>query len=358
MNNSQKKILFPLLALCCFFLAFFIFKEIVKSPVTHEKLTKSYAVMGPGIILNLTFYGNRNNIEKADKEIYQVMRDITNSCNIYNPKSELSKLNRTAHLKPVKCSDILWGLFLYAQEAYTVSDGAFDVTAGPLMKMWGFYRKRKELPNPDEIKKVVKTIGFHNLVLNKKEHTVFFKKKGILIDMGGIAKGYAVDLAKQKAIACGLSSGIINLAGNMYCFPNPPPNRKSFVIGVRDPFNKIEQCGIVKGVDMALSTSGNYERYVTIKGLHYTHIMNPKTGRPVKNMLSVTVVTPLATRSDYLSTSIFIKGEAFAKKICKIYPNTYVLIIRYKSDKEQTVEVKKIGEIWNDIDIKKLSLAQ
>ena len=352
--THQKKYVLPIIALGCFFAAFFIFKQLLKSQTVTEKITKEYPVMGPGIMLDVIFYGNPKQIERADKEIRQVMLDITNSCNIYDPKSELSKLNKTAHIRPVKCSDILWGLFLYSKEAYEVSDGAFDVTAGPLMKLWGFYRKRKELPKEEEVKEALTHVGFDNLVLNEKEHTVFFKKKGILIDMGGIAKGYAVDLAKKKALKYGIKSGIINLSGNMYCFPQPPPHRKNFIIGVRNPLHKTAMCGTIKGTDMALATSGNYERYVIINGIHYTHIMNPKTGRPVKNMLSVTVVTPLAVRTDYLSTSIFIKGEKLAKKICKLFPNTYVLIIRYKSDKDHTVEVKKFGSIWGNITLNKI----
>ena len=151
-------------------------------------------------------------------------------------------------------------------------------------------------------------------------------------DLGGFAKGAAVDLAAEAVEKLGVNCGIINLGGNMLCLPKPPLGRDSYVIGVRDPFDKSGVCGKVQVLNKALATSGNYERYVTINGKQYTHIMNVKTGMPVADMYSVTVIAPTALDTDIYSTSVFIKGVEFARSVVKLRPDISFLIIRPEAD--------------------------
>jgi thiamine biosynthesis lipoprotein len=181
-----------------------------------------------------------------------------------------------------------------------------------------------------------------------EKHSVKFSGPGIRLDLGGIAKGYAIDRAAKAAISKGISCGTINLGGNIRCLQDTPPGKEKYSVGVRDPLKKDDICGVIHVTGTSISTSGNYEKYVTIDGTRYTHIMDPATGSPVNGMIAVTVVTPRGVDSDALSTSIFIKGEAFARKTCALIPGTSVLIIRPDPKSPEKPEFIRIGGIWDD----------
>ena len=318
------------------------------TPAPEEKtknLVRKYSVMG-GIILEIKFYNNGELEQQALKAAYAKVAEVDTTCNIYNSESEISRLNSTAFTKPFACSDLLWDVLIKAKKFYELSDGAFDISAGPLMKLWGFHRKRKTLPTQTEIEQAKKVVGLDKVLFNEQNKSVKFTVDDIQLDLGGIAKGYAVDLAAEAAKKYGIKSGIINLAGNAYCFSEPPPNKKTYVIGIRHPRNKTALCGAVDLLDQSVATSGDYERYVVIDGKKFAHIMNPVTGKPVQEMLAVTVVTPSGATADALSTSIFIKGAKFAKKICQKIPKTSVLIIQTDKTGKET-KVVKIGSIWD-----------
>jgi thiamine biosynthesis lipoprotein len=309
-------------------------------PVTVER---TLPVMGT--ISQYKLYGDKKTVEKASDKVRDVFFEVQNTCNIFDQNSELSQLNRTAAEKPFKCSLLLWEILMQSKRAYELSDGAFDITARPLMQLWGFYRKRGDaLPSPEEIAATMKTVGMDKVVFDQQAKTVKFKVTGVSFDLGGIAKGFAVDRAADAVKELGIKQGIINLAGNIYCFPEPLPSRLNYKIGIKDPFNKEAICGHVNLLNESIATSGNYERYVTIKGKRYTHIMDIRTGKPVSHMLSVTIITPSATDADFLSTSVFINGPEFAEKIIKKIPQTEILIIREsESDKPEIIQ---FGNKW------------
>jgi thiamine biosynthesis lipoprotein len=217
------------------------------------------------------------------------------------------------------------------------------------MELWGFYRKRKKLPSKPEIESTLARVGFDKVILDDSDMSVRFTVPGMSIDLGGVAKGYAVDLAADAAKAAGIRSGLINLAGNMYCFPVAPEGRECFTVGVRNPLRKDRVCGTIQLLNTSVATSGNYERFVNIAGHNYAHIMNPVTGRPVSGRLSVTVVTPLAVYADILSTSIYIKGEKFARRVRAEMPATSALIIECAPEDSSEYRIIPLGNTWGDI---------
>jgi thiamine biosynthesis lipoprotein len=308
-------------------------------------LIRRYVVMG-GSILEFKLYDNGDKEKKAIKLAYQKVAEVDAECNIYKPESELSKLNKIAADKPFKCSPLLWDLLKISQKYYKMTDGSFDISSGPLIKLWGFHRKNKILPSEEKLSKIKKLIGLDKVIFNDLDKTVKFTVKGIQLDLGGIAKGYAVQLAADELKKQGITSGIINLAGNAYCFPKPPQDKNFYTIGIRHPLLKETVCGVVNILKQSIATSGNYERFVVINGHKYTHIMDPASCKPVEDMLSVTVVTPNATDADALSTSIFIKGASFAEKICEQIPGTAVLIINRDKDSDKVKTVKIVSSIY------------
>jgi len=322
-------------------------EEVAEAQLYHEYRT--IPIMGT--MAEFSLYAKKELAIKAADTAAEEFRKVQDVCNIFNPDSEISKLNRTAYDKPFKCGDLLWDVLKISRRAYIISNGAFDITAKPLMDLWGFYRKRGDsLPYQLDIDMAKAKVGMGKVFFDDKDHSVRFNVKGMSFDLGGIAKGYAVDLAVAAVKKLGVNRGIVNLGGNMYCMPEPPPGKKDYTIGITNPIDKDLSCGNILCKDISMATSGNYERYVMIGGVRYTHIMNVNTGKPVRDMLSVTVLTPKAVDSDYLSTSIFINGIDFAKEICRKYDNTQVLIIHQKPGKD--IEVVKIGDIWGEIKLK------
>ena len=303
-----------------------------------------YSVMG-GIALEVKLYGESEEIKEVSSEIYRVVAEVDNTCNIYNPESELSKLNQTAHEEPFKCSDLLWEVLSESKKYYEISNGAFDISAAPLMKLWGFYRKRKSLPSEKELEEAKAVVGLDKVIFDPAEKSIRFTVPGMRLDLGGIAKGFAVDKGAEVARKLGVNTGLINLSGNALCLSKPFPNKKTYVIGVKNPIQKYALCGKIELLEQSVATSGDYERYVIIDGKHFAHIMDPRTGKPVENVYAVTVITPSATAADALSTSIFINGKDFAEKIHKENPATTFLIIR-KDDKGDP-EIIKIGDSWS-----------
>ena len=318
-------------------------------PEANEKMAnqviaeRTFPVMGT--IAQYKLYGDEQLVEQAADRVRDAFFEVEKFCNIFDPESEISRLNRTAADKPFKCSPLLWAVLMESKRAYELSDGAFDITARPLMKLWGFYRKRGDsLPTELEIHTALKNIGMDKVIFDESARTVKFTQTGISFDLGGVAKGFAVDQAVIAVKKLGITSGIINLAGNMYCFPQPFPQRKAYRIGIKNPLHKDKLCGYVDLLDGSLATSGDYERYVTIQGKRYAHIMDVRTGRPITKMLSVTVITKSACVADYLSTSIFINGKDFASDICKKLPDTQVLIIQENANGKP--EQLKFGTSW------------
>jgi len=323
MMQPKQKILF-LLGLILVFCGGVLLPLWIRSrPLPSQ--TIDFPVMGT--VGSVTVYGRDGKVlEKALDEAQKTIREVETRCNIFKPDSELSRLNAAAFREEVACSPLLWEVLCEAERFYKLSDGAFDVTVKPLMSLWGFHRKRSTLPSDREITETMKKVGFDKVRLNPEKHSVRFLSDGVGIDLGGIAKGFALDKAVDTLRKNGIENAVINLGGNIRCLTaHDKPDR---IIGVRDPIHTDQVIARVHLRNNCIATSGDYERYVVIDGKHYTHIIHPHTGHPVSDMLSVTILTPRGVDSDALSTATFILGESFAEKICRDFPDTGVLMVR------------------------------
>ncbi len=279
-----------------------------------EPLVLEFPVMGTRAAVS--FYGDRTQTEAAARAVRDTFSRIQGICNLFERESELSRLNASASERPFVCSDELWEVLTAARGAYVFSGKAFDITAKPLMDLWGFYRRRGDsLPSDSEIEETKKLVGLDRVVFDDVRRSVFFPVRGMSFDLGGIAKGFAVDKAADAATALGVRRGVIDLGGNLRVLSEPPPGRTYYQIGIRDPqgAHAILKRKL-KMLNQAVATSGNYERFVTIRGRRYAHIMNVVTGCPVTGMRAVTVVAPTALRADIYSTTAFIRGEQFIRE--------------------------------------------
>jgi thiamine biosynthesis lipoprotein len=277
-----------------------------------------YPVMGAFAAV-IAAGGEAGRVDDYARIAEAAMREIESELSLYRTNSALSKLNAAAGTGFVEVGPHLRANLVLARRYGDLSGGAFDVTVGPLVRLWGFSGGKVPLAlvPADRIGEARARVGYRNIRLEGGRASL--DQPGMVIDLGGIAKGYAVDFCGDLLRARGARDFTVNLAGNMRCFGRPSAERP-WRIGVRDPFHSDDTLGLLDLEDgMAVSTSGNYERFVEIDGHRYAHIIDPRTGCPVEGMAGVTVLAPSAADADALSTALFVLGvEAGARAIAGV----------------------------------------
>ncbi len=242
-------------------------------------------------------------IDLAVNEITRIEKLISS----WDPESQTSAINKQAGIAPVKVDQELFELIERSLSISKLTDGAFDVSYASMDRIWKFDGSMKEMPSDEAIKASVSKVGYKNILLDKTHHTVFLKKKKMKIGFGAIGKGYAADKAKTLLMARGVPAGIINASGDMNTW-GKQPNNDVWKVAITNPMDKTKNFGLLPIEDGAVVTSGNYEKYVSFQGKRYTHIIDPRTGYPASDIISVTVFAPKAELADALATSLFVMG--------------------------------------------------
>lgn len=242
-------------------------------------------------------------LNAAQGEIERIERLISS----WDANSQTAEINRQSGIKPVKVAKELYELIARSIEISKITQGAFDISYAALDPVWFFDGRMKAVPSESQRLKSVQNIGFKDLVLNAKEQTVYLPKKGMKIGFGAIGKGYAADATKKLMKSLGVSSGIINASGDLTSW-GKKPDGTDWQVGISNPENPAKVFSWFPVRDAAVATSGNYEKYVTLEGKQYSHIMDPRTGMPVSGIKSVTVFAPNAELADAFATAVFIMG--------------------------------------------------
>lgn len=243
-------------------------------------------------------------IDKAILEISRIEKLLTT----FSEDSVTNAINRQAGIAPVKVEKEVFQLIQRSLRISTLTQGAFDITYGSIdNRLWNFDRQMKSLPDAATAKKMVHLINYRNVLLNERNSTVMLKEKGMRIGFGGIGKGYAAEAAKQVLKEAGIKSGIVNAAGDLTVW-GTQPDGNLWTIGIANPEIANQPLSYLTLSDVAVATSGNYEKYVWIDGIKYSHTINPKTGLPITGIKSVTVISPNAEISDALTTPVMIMG--------------------------------------------------
>lgn len=270
-------------------------------------------------------------VSQVFDEIDQLDRQMSN----YKPESELSAINRDAAQRPVTVSPELFGLLEYSLRASRESGGDFDITVGPLMKLWGFFRGEGRLPGAPEIIAVQERIGYQHVQLDAERRTIRFDAPGVELDLGGIAKGYAVDRAADIMRNDGVPAALISSGGSSIYALGSPPGEHGWKVTVRDPFHADQPANVLRLQNFALSTSGNYEKFFKINGKIYCHIMDPHTGWPVQNMLSTVGAAPTGVETEALTKIFFVGGVDKARQYLATHANALGILYQ-PGDQPQT----------------------
>ncbi|TDX01726.1 FAD:protein FMN transferase [Dinghuibacter silviterrae] len=238
------------------------------------------------------------------EEIRRIERLLTT----FSDDSETARVNRHAGEHPVAVSEETFALIERSLRLSALTQGAFDITYGSVDKrLWNFDQTMTELPDAATVKQMVRLINYRNVLLDRSAHTVFLKEPGMRIGFGGIGKGYAAERAKQVMQASGVTDGVVNASGDLAVWGHQPDG-KPFTIGIVNPNAVNHVFSTMEVTNMAVATSGNYEKYVMIGGRRYSHTINPRTGLPVTGVKSVTILCPNAELADAMATPVMIMG--------------------------------------------------
>jgi thiamine biosynthesis lipoprotein ApbE len=292
--------------------------------------SKAYRyIMGTSIEVQ-AFGGTAETRAGALEEAFGAFAEVDRLMSNYRDDSELTRINRDAAARPVRISDPMMSVLQAAQKVSAQSSGGFDATVGPLVRLWGFHDKKPHQPSAEEFTAVRPLVDYRNVVLNATQHTVSFSRPGVEIDLGGIAKGFAVEVAANVLRQHGLS-GFIDAGGNQYLL-GTPPGKRAWSVGVKNPDKPDRLLGTIETAETSVSTSADYATFVEINGRRYGHILDPHTLQPSSAALSVTVLSRDGTMADALSKAAFILGPTAGLALIESMPGMSGLIAYHKPD--------------------------
>ncbi len=300
---------------------------IAKSNILQmQKYSQSLKLMGNNFTVTVVAEDKKfalKNIEIAIEEIKRIEQLFTT----FKADSQTNLINENAGIQPVKVDSEVFNLIERSIGISKITQGAFDITYGSIDKtLWNFDKTMTKLPTPEQAKKMVYLINYNNIILDRNNSTVFLKEKGMRIGFGGIGKGYAAEMAKNKLLQNRVQSGIINASGDLTSW-GLQPNGKQWTIGIANPNQPTSAFSYLEISGKAVATSGNYEKFILIKGKKYSHTINPKTGLPITGIKSVTVISGNAEFADAMATPIAVMGIKAGLFLVNQIPDLYCIII-------------------------------
>jgi thiamine biosynthesis lipoprotein len=276
-------------------------------------------------VIEITAYGPR--AEEGVKEAFAEIRHLHDITNNFDPNSEVSQISLQAGQTKMSVDPELFEIIKLSNQLSDKLDSVFDITIGPLTELWGVGHKGEFIPTQQEIDKVLPLVNYKLMQLDEANHAVFLPKAGMKLDLGGIAKGYAVDRAIEILKSKGIKSALINAGGDVRVIGNKL-DQAPWRIGVQDPRNNE---GIIGALPLTqwdnMETSGDYQRFFMKDGERYSHILDPRTGRQPRSITSVTIVGNSSGDDDVLSTVLFIVGAERGMELLKQYPGTEAIFV-------------------------------
>ncbi|HCQ89851.1 MAG TPA: thiamine biosynthesis protein ApbE [Clostridium sp.] len=272
-----------------------------KEPISHTEV-----VMGTVCTIQIFDSKDTSIFDKA----FDRLKDLENKVSINKEGTELDKVNEMSGKEATVVGKDTFTIVESGLYYSKISNGNFDITIGPIVKLWGIGSENARVPNEKEIIEKKSLINYNDVILDSEKNSIFLKNPNMIIDLGGIAKGYAADEMKNLLVDNGVKSAMINLGGNLYILGNKP-NGKQWKIGIQDPNGgSTDTVGNILVNDKSIVTSGTYERFLEVDGKVYHHILDPKTGYPYESdLLSATIISDKSMDGDGLSTYAFALGR-------------------------------------------------
>jgi thiamine biosynthesis lipoprotein len=294
--------------------------------VSDKVVKKELRLMGNHFEFSVVSENSKWANARIDEAIAEVQR-IEKLFTTYDASSQTNLINEHAGIKEVIVDREVFDLIDRSLKISALTQGAFDISYGSIDKrLWNFDKTMTSLPDAATAQQMVRLINYKNIILDPKKASVFLKEKGMRIGFGGIGKGYAADRAKTILKNGGVQNGIVNAAGDLTVW-GTQANGEAWSIGIADPEKKDLPFGSISLTDVSMATSGNYEKFVMIGGVKYSHTIDPKTGMPVHGIKSVTVICPSAELADALATPVMVMGISAGLHLMNQLKNIACIII-------------------------------
>jgi len=283
------------------------------------RVSRAWPVMGT-LFVATVWTRDSSGGAAALRAAHDSVRLVDSLMSTYRPESELSRANARAGLgEPVPVSPQTMAVLRQARLYWRLSGGAFDPTVGPIVRAWGFEGTRGRRPSSRALDSLRALVGFGGVELDSAASTVWLPRAGMRLDLGGIAKGYALDLARRALATSSIQGGTVDLGGNVLVFGRPPVGEK-WRVAIVNPLRRERTIGELALDSGAVATSGDYEHYVVIDGRRYGHLIDPRTAMPARGVLSATAIGPLGVWSDGLSATLFLLGPMRGQMLVNSIP--------------------------------------
>ena len=295
--------------------------------------------------IKLLFYTNSDETANtAAHTVFRRIRYLNTLLSDYHGSSEVRRLcDNAVPGRHVRVSPELFDVLRRSQEIARLSNGGFDVTAGPLIKLWRRARRREVFPPQERLEEAKRAVGFRNLVIDADHRNVTLKMTGMRIDLGGIAKGYAIDEALRVLREYRITRALVDMGGDM-ALGDPPPNKPGWTVGIAGFERDAPPRAILTMANTAIATSGDQLQFVEINGKRYSHLIDPRTATPLTDHSMVTVIAPTAMEADALASAVSVLGPEEGIALIDRLPGTAALIVRKPGDR---IEETKSG-LWDD----------
>ena len=289
---------------------------------------------------------------EAALESLDLVEHLEDRLSLYRPASDVCRLNASAAERPVALDESLWPLLRYGEDLHRSSHGAFDITTTPLSRLWGFHRREGRLPSEAEIKETLSRVGMQHVLLDAQHRTVRFARPGIEVSFAAIGKGYALDQAAALLSSSGIDHFLLHGGySSILARGSQPPSSTGesldgWPIALRDPFRPERRLGRVILRNESLGTSGIANQSFIHHGKRYGHILDPRSGYPASELVSVTVVSPLAMHADALSTAFFVMGHDAVVAYCQRHGDCGVIMVSRAESGPLAVDVIGLDRQW------------
>lgn len=287
-----------------------------------------------GTLVRITLYAADEAAARvAFRAGFDRIAELNRTLSDYLPDSELSRVTRDAVRRPVRVSDDLWTVLAASQELALATDGAFDITQGPVIRLWREARRTKRLPAPVALEEASARSGYRHMTLDEARRTATFDRPGMALDVGGIGKGFAASEALAAIGALGVRSALVAVSGDL-AFSAAPPGQAGWRIRVhREAAEASPVPPVLVLTDAAVSTSGNVEQFLDVDGRRYSHVIDPASRQGLTDDITVTVIAPRGLDADGLDTAMGLLGVERGLALIERYPEAAALVVLRKDDR-------------------------
>jgi len=283
----------------------------------------------------------------AAQAALELVADLERQMSVFREDSEISHINRRAAYAPVEVDAGLFALLELAARLAGETEGAFDISAGALARLWRSCRAEGRVPSADEVERARSAASMSHVHLDRERRTVAFARAGLALDLGAIGKGYAVDRVSESLRSAAVTSALVHAGHSSIAAIGSPPWDGAWSVSIADPKGSDHPAARVRLRDRSMATSGSTEQSREIEGRRYGHIIDPRTGWPAEGVLSATAIAPTAAEADALSTAFYIMGIEATRAYCAAHPEVTALMV-VPDEAEGEAHVLNVG-IENDV---------